>query len=235
MVAELIVEYIVESAQIEMKKFSHTFTYEGTDVLFYEIQYPEVSMPQNRAAAARINSVILSQVNAYNREAQGSLYNEAVKGYFYSQNNGFPFNPYGFAVKYEVALNDNCALSLYRDAYRYLGGAHGNTLRSSDTFDLDNGGIIRLQDLFPKDEKWRFKILAAILKQAEEIMANDPYFYFENYRQLILENFDRDNFYLTPSGIAVYYQQYEIGPYAVGIQVFEIPYGDVGASPPSCR
>ena len=33
---------------------------------------------------------------------------------------------------------------------------------------------------------------------------------------------------------AVYYQQYEIAPYASGIPVFEIPYADLGIEKPNC-
>jgi hypothetical protein len=63
-------------------------------------------------------------------------------------------------------------------------------------------------------------ILARIVKMAEENHEN----YFENYRELIIKYYNPQNYYLTPTALAIYFQQYEIAPYAAGIIVFEIPY-----------
>lgn len=223
-----------QSAMLEWKKFSESFTYRDTVVLTFDIDYPKITMPDNIKAAERINSVINAEVAAYYRTARGSLYKDAVDGYIYATQNGYPFNAYNSTVKYEVTLNADCALSMYRDAYVFAGGAHGNTLRKSDTFSLKSGSLISLAGLFPKETGWRYKLLDSILRQAEQNMFDNPHIYFDNYRELILKYFDPNSFYLTEKSIVIYYQQYEIGPYAIGIQTFDIPYQSVNAVKPSC-
>ena len=51
--------------------------------------------------------------------------------------------------------------------------------------------------------------------------------YFDDYQDLIKKNFNPQSFYLTPNGLVIYYQQYEVGPYAAGIIEFTIPYEQI--------
>lgn len=64
-------------------------------------------------------------------------------------------------------------------------------------------------------------------------MAENPGVYFDDYRKLIAQYFNEEQYYLTPQGVAIYYQQYEIAPYSTGIVVFTVPY-DVLGWKPSC-
>ncbi len=227
-------EITPESAVIEMKKLERAFTYDGTEVLTAEIEYPKVSVPGRRQSEARINAVIQSQVSEYLREAAGPMYRNAVEDYNTAQQQGYPFRQHNLTAVYTITLNENCTLSFYRDKYTYTGGAHGLTLRQSDSFDLCTGRMITLPSLFQHGEHWYSKVLAEILRQADEEMQGENAPYFENYRELILQNFDQRSFFLTDTGISVYYQQYDIGPYAIGLPVFEIPFESVGATPPHC-
>jgi hypothetical protein len=59
--------------------------------------------------------------------------------------------------------------------------------------------------------------------------------YFDNYEQLVSTNFKANNFYLSREGLVIYYQQYDIAPYAAGIPTFVIPYGPGGAKQPGCQ
>jgi hypothetical protein len=53
--------------------------------------------------------------------------------------------------------------------------------------------------------------------------------YFENYAELVNENFKPSHFYLSKDGVVIYFQQYDIAPYATGMPSFTIPYGPGGA------
>lgn len=193
-----------------------------------------MSVPGSPRAAACINRCIQSQVAAYCRLAEGALFKDAVVGYCYAKEMGYPFNPYALDVQYTVTYNDNCRLSVYRDAYRYTGGAHGVTPRASDTFDLESGRRLCLAEFFPCVPHWPSALLGVILAQAEAAMTETPELFFENYRELILRWFKPESFYLTAEGITVYYQQYDIGPYAIGIVEFTAAWDQVGAKPPAC-
>ena len=221
------------SAAVEMRERKREFTYGRTAVLTFSSSYPEiVSAPG--AAAERINRRVRLQEEGFYRYASTVLYRQAVKEYRDSLENGFPFRPYDAVLNYEVTLNGNCYFSLYRDRYEYTGGAHGNTVRSSDTWSLKTGNRLALSDFFMPGENYRMILTEQILLQADENMRQNPGIYFEDYRALIVKFFHPESFYLTPEGLNIYYQQYEIAPYSTGIVVFTVGYETLGWRP-SCR
>ncbi len=146
----------------------------------------------------------------------------------------FPFHAFDAVMEYEFTLNADCRLSSYYDRYTYTGGAHGATIRASDSWDLRTGRRLRLGSLFARGTGYRRRVLELIEKQADKDMKENPGVYFEDYRALIFEHFDPESFYMTPKGLAFYYQQYEIAPYSSGIIVFEIPYQALGLEKPDC-
>lgn len=222
-----------KKAEIIQHDVNKKFTYEKTPVLAFNMSFPEVRL-KDRAAQNRINMYYVHVANRFYNQAATELYNAAVEDYLYRMKNSFPFIPHEADLTYTVTLNEDCVLSLYFDRYTFTGGAHGSTLRTSDTWDLDTGERISLPDLFLGEEKCCRVVTKQILLQADENMKKDPGIYFENYRSLIVQNFDADSFYLTPQTAAVYFQQYEIAPYASGIIVFEMPYASLGIRKPGC-
>lgn len=58
----------------------------------------------------------------------------------------------------------------------------------------------------------------------ERQISREPDIYFEDYRERISQYFREENFYCEPSGVVIYYQQYDIAPYSSGIRTFLIPY-----------
>jgi hypothetical protein len=68
-----------------------------------------------------------------------------------------------------------------------------------------------------------------------EIAKNSDIF-FPNYSALIRSTFDKNNFYLAPDGLIIFYQQYDIAPYSSGIREFLLPYDNCVENPLSlCR
>ncbi len=100
------------------------------------------------------------------------------------------------------------------------GGAHGNTIRHSDTWSVKNGGRISLYQFTDDPAAFRAEILNSIREQIERQTAGGEGMYFEDYPRLIREHFDPESYYLSPEGLVIYYQQYDIAPYASGIPEF---------------
>lgn len=98
-------------------------------------------------------------------------------------------------------------------------GAHGNTIRTSQTWNLKKGEMVPLEYFFNNPY-----FMVEILKQINSQILENPEIYFENTCNLVLETFNSKNFYLTPSGIVIYFQQYDIAPYSSGIPTFTISY-----------
>ena len=215
-------------ATVDFRKIQREYMYCGTKILTLSAQYPVIRLKNNPQAQAKINSRFCIQGREFCRYAATNLYHQAVEGYHSAQANTYPFRPYDAVMKYDVTLNQNCYLSTYHDRYEFTGGAHGNTVRTSDTFSLKSGKRLPLSCFFASDCNYRNSIISQVLKQAEENILENPNIYFDDYKHLILKYFSTENYYLTPQGIAVYYQQYEIAPYSSGIVTFLIPCESLG-------
>ena len=115
-------------------------------------------------------------------------------------------------INYTITYNQDCTLSLYYDRYEFLGGAHGNTLRCSDTWHIPTGCRIMLWQLFPRSVNSRAYVIRRVNQQiAAQIQAGDND-YFDDYTANVAKHFDPDSFYAAPHGLVVYFQQYEIAP-----------------------
>lgn len=220
-------------ADINMREFNRTLKYRNIDVLTLNIKYPMVNIHNNTISERKINNQIKMQIDEYIRYVTDTLYKQAVNTYMDSLKNDFPFHGYEAYMEYTITYNDNCFLSLYTDKYEFTGGAHGNTVRTSNTWELCTGENIYLYYFFKPYTNYRFMLLQEIIEQAERNLTENPGIYFEDYKNLIIKNFNPDSFYMSPSGITIYYQQYDIAPYSTGIVEFTIPYDRIGWYP-SC-
>lgn len=121
--------------------------------------------------------------------------------------------------RYEIGINRDGLFSGYIDYYQYTGGAHGITVRRSYNYDGQLGKFFTIDKLFKNGYDYETPINKKI---KEEISKNkDMYFNEGEY----FKGIDKTpNFYLTEEGIVVYFQLYEIAPYASGIPEFKIPY-----------
>lgn len=226
--------YPNEHVKIVGQNQKKEFQYRNTTVLTVDISYPQIAADGFSLALQRINIYYRQVAARFMRHAADELYPSAVQDYRYAMENGFPFRPYTAVMDFTVTQNGSCRLSVYFDQYEYTGGAHGSTLRISDNRDLQTGRRIAMHELFRLGERYRKKVIGQILKQADGNMAAEPHIYFNDYRQLIVRYFDPEHYFLTPTGLSVFYLQYEIAPYSTGIVVFDLPYASLGIEKPRC-
>jgi hypothetical protein len=111
----------------------------------------------------------------------------------------------------------NGIVSYVYDHYTYTGGAHGGTYRGALNMDEKTGRILTESDIF---EPENYQILTSLVREylpkcTEMDMIDDP---------AISPSSD---FYITSEGITYIYQQYEIGPYALGIVEVLIPWSEL--------
>jgi uncharacterized protein Usg len=170
----------------------------------------------------------------YERSNIMNLYQMAMVEYEYSIANNFPVRQFEAFVDFQETYNQNCAVSLYFDQYEYAGGAHGLTIRSSDTWNLMKSKKIELNEIFIHRTGLKDYLVGNIIHQIEEENKKGDSIYFEDYAKLVNENLKLNNFYLTPEGVVLYFQEYDIAPYASGLTTFLIPYSSGGATQPKC-
>lgn len=196
-------------------------------VLTYKIEYPQFSSKYYEKSLKTINKYYLNKAIEIDKYYRNELYKSAVEQYIYSKQNNFPIRVYEGLVQYQVTYNMACIISLFFDNYMYLGGAHGNTVRTSETWNLQTNSRIKLSELFECSLDYN----TYVLNQINEEIKKDQDIYFEDYEKLVAETFNRYNFYCIAKGIVIYFQQYDIAPYSSGIREFLIPYTDCVTNP----
>ncbi len=211
---------------ITNKTLTDTMLHQDVPVLTYTIHYPYFTTTCSQSSAMHVNHYYQFLAKQKEDYCRNVLYKEAVEQAKYASDNEFPFNNYEFLSVYTVTYNDNCVTSLYTDQYTYLGGAHGNTVRDSQTWDFQTGNELSLSDYFPNSPTCTEYIISDINKQITEREKENPSTYFEDFPSLVRGNFNMEGFYATPDGIVIYYQQYDIAPYSTGIPEFFFPFKD---------
>lgn len=201
--------------------------YKGNLILSYQINYPQFVSEDCSCFVDNLNKYYKSKAIVFEKVNMKRLYDMAVEEYETSVANGFPIRPYEAIVEYHIAYNQDCVISLYYDQYEYTGGAHGNTIRNSDTWNVQTGTRIKLRDLFIHYSNCKKYITGVISNQVEKQIKAEANQYFEDYDKLIVETFKESNFYITKEGVLIYFQQYDIAPYSSGIPTFIVPYSSI--------
>ena len=202
--------------KVEKRVLQKNLRYKGTVILKYRIEYPQIFNFE------KFNIYNYRKAVALQRECETTLFNEAKELYEYNMKNGYPVMTYEIISEVTITYNHEPLVSLYIDEYRFTGGAHGNTLRTSQNWNLRDSEMIPLSKWFD-DSNYVSKLIDNINNQIQKNIENGNNIYFENYCCLTSKNFRVENYYIKNGLINIYYQQYDIAPYSSGIISFVIP------------
>lgn len=209
---------------ITQRVLSDTVYSKGTAVLTYTIRYPYFTTTCSEAAALSINAFYSTAARKTEEYCRTVLASQASVQAEYAKKDNYPFFGYEFISAYTVTWNSGCMTSLYTDQYTYTGGAHGSTIRTSDTWDFSSGRYLTLADFYPHNPAYREGIFRILDQQVKAREKDSPSTYFDDYPALIRSTFKPESFFATPKGIVIYFQQYDIAPYSTGIPEFLIPF-----------
>lgn len=170
------------------------------------IQYPIISGLAEEAQTT-INAAFKKQAEQFAAESEEQA----------SRRDGTIEHKYEFSQTFVVTFNREGVLSILTDQYGYTGGAHGGALREGHTFSLKDGKAIELQDLLKAEPNYKQKLDKLLKESTKEIAFPDTPGGLT----------DNPNFYVSESGIAIFYQQYEIAPYAAGIPTYTFNFSSI--------
>lgn len=160
------------------------------------IVYPYFLGMNNKDAQAKMNREIEATIQTFIKDNTNEFTKEAL-------------------VKYNVQNLSQKMVSFTLTKYTYTGGAHGASLREGYTYDLATGTRYEFSDLFAFDHATKADINAQIAAQIKDrdIPTFGP---FQGVS-------DRPYFYIADNGQPViFFQQYDVGPYSVGILEFPV-------------
>lgn len=188
-----------------------------------KIDYPNLASDYS-GNSMRFNMHYRQKAQKNYRYASTKLYQAAIKQYNASISQGFPFNGFELVEVFEPTYCKKPLISLFYDIYEFTGGAHGNTVRYGNTWDMRRGTLLMLDSLFVKDYNYKPVMLKYIGAEARRRQITGMAHYFDNLEENLNKYFDPKNYYLTDEGLAIFYPLYTIAPYSEGIQSFIIPY-----------
>lgn len=206
--------------KIKMNSVEKELYYQGEVIVRYRIEYPEIITSYYKDGMQIFNKENRKSALELKEYAESELYEQAKQTYEFNKKNGYPIMVYELVRECNIIYNQNQLISLYCDEYIFEGGAHGNTLRKSQNWDLKIAQEIPLQAFSKGNPYYLIDILKQINNQIAEQIENGVGSYFPEYCQLVLETFNLENYYLTPKGIVIFFQQYDIAPYSSGILTF---------------
>lgn len=128
--------------------------------------------------------------------------------------------PYFSVFNYQLFRPSERYVSIYYMGSEYTGGAHGNRFHVVLSYDLQSGARLRIEDLFLDKDAYMPQLINRIADGIQAMKAADA------------EPVDRDpasidatmdRIALTHEGIRVVYAPYEMGSYAEGDFIVDIP------------
>lgn len=130
--------------------------------------------------------------------------------------------PYEMKATYRLSRPSPLAVSVTWDVANYTGGAHGNLDIITKSYDLKTGDPVDIYDLF-KDLETALNHMSAYAYKALSETLGDM-----RVEDMLRAGTtpDADNFAsiaLIPTGVRVYFQPYQVAPWAAGPQSVDIP------------
>lgn len=202
--------------QIEKKILERNLTYDNTIILKYHIEYPQI-ISSDTISTRRFNLYNENIALSLQQKAENELFKDAIDLYKFNKKNNYPIMVYEVYQNYKITFNFRNIISLFIDEYTFTGGAHGSTIRTSQTWDLNQGRQIELYQFFNNPY-----FILQILRDIKMQIGENPEIYFDDVCCLLIDTFNPCSYYLEPSSIIIYFQQYDIAPYSSGIMEFSI-------------
>lgn len=184
----------------------------NTDVLDGNISFPVFFEINNFAVEKLINETIYNDIHIFLRET----YQLSLDTWKKEKETGSSLRKSNISITFKV-YNFKNYLSIVVDYARYTGGAHGITLRKAYNFDLQKGIQLKLSDLINNNTRRQI-----IEKINTEIENNRQKYFGEKIKYL-----SQEQFYLSDEGLIIFFQQYEIAPFASGIPEFKFNYSQI--------
>lgn len=208
---------------------TNTVTDEAGQTLLYEHQ----TVPSfTSAVEARSEWVgeVLSSIDRYYHADSSNL--ETYARDFISQNGSEGFYSYSNYQQLGVARHDEKVVSLLALSSLNSGGSHPNSVQTAYNLDIDNRKILKLEDVILESGAEELGRLVRAGVDEKFIMIDGGNGLFEDYGLTIDNSTAYGNmtpyWYLNETGLVIFYNQYELGPYAAGIIKVELPYAKLG-------
>lgn len=177
-----------------------------------------------------LNAWLASKVDSSAQETSQQVRNleqQAMRDSLSREEDGLSFYTYSYYSSVSTERMDNSVLSILQINSVYSGGAHPLYAQVAYNLDLDNQVVLTLADVILSGSHEQLQqILLERLSQRFGGLENSGL--FTDYPDIIKSSFEAPgltaNWYFTGTGLVIYFNCYDIAPYAAGIIKVEFPY-----------
>lgn len=128
-----------------------------------------------------------------------------------------------FISEWELSQLNTEKISLLITIYQFSGGAHGSTVMKSFNYDVKNNKELSLKDMFNDDQNYLDKVSSYSVSNLMEQLSGNEMANIESIKEGAgpkKENFEIFTF--KKNKLTIYFSQYSIGPYALGIKTVDM-------------
>ena len=217
-----------EAEYFYFSKYSNTVTGDDDVTMLYENRCMPSFTSADPERSEWVGDILGNIERDYNADSTnlGQYAAEFIEmngtDYFYSYSN---YQQLG------IARHDEAVVSLLSLSSLYSGGSHPNSVQVAYNLDIANQRVLRLEDII--EEKAAPELARMVREGVDEKFAviDGGNGLFEDYSDTIANSMLYGNmtayWYLNDTGLVIFYNQYELGPYAAGIIKVELPYADL--------
>ncbi|MBE6950773.1 MAG: DUF3298 domain-containing protein [Ruminococcaceae bacterium] len=205
-------------------KYTNTITDDDGLTLLYEKQSQPSFCSADPERSAWVDEILNDIDQAYKSDSS-NLYDYAVE--FVELNGTDVFYSHSNYQQLGIARHDSTVVSLISLSSLYSGGTHPNSVQIAYNLDIENQRLLRLEDVIAEDAAQELAQLV-LAKVNETFAPLGEGALFSDYEEWIDTSMVYGNmtpyWYLNDTGLVIFYNQYELGPYAAGIIKAELPY-----------
>lgn len=130
-----------------------------------------------------------------------------------------------------AARHDEAVVSLIELSSVYSGGSHPNSVQTTFNLDIANQRLLRLEDVIAEGTESDLARMVQEGVDAKFAVIDGMNGLFDDYADTIADSFAygcmTPYWYFNDVGLVIFYNQYELGPYAAGIIKVELGYADL--------
>lgn len=177
------------------------------------IKYPKITSGIPLLARSNVNRQIKEWVDTLVKKAKTDFESDDYK-LLTKERDNVPLgllNDTTFSIESDFTRLP--VFSVYFETYEFSGGAHGNTNIKVFNFDAKYGELLTPELVFQSGYLNKLSKVTFDLLDAED-PSREMYTFLEEGLLLKKENFE--TYLITPDGIEMQFDQYQIGPYVIG-------------------
>ncbi len=212
----LTIDPVLDASQLMLE--SRTHTEENSTLPGYRLSstYPVFTAP------------IDERLTNFNLEVEEIIVN--MEASFRTDANAIPNDPnFGpnqsiLDIQYQVMYFERGVISIYFNISLYMSGAaHPNGFSVVLNYDLVEGARINMVDLFLSGSNY----LTALSDYCTTNLASQGRLEFP--AGALPDEVNYKSWNITPTGLRITFDPYQVGPYAMGFQVVDVPYADLSS------